>query len=123
MFYEENHFDFIDKSNKAVITFLVALTDERRNRIHHIALSLDTFRWTPLRPELFTVIAAMKGLQTLDLRLDPVPFAFNINNWENLKGYKQLLGAVQGLKEVKVWPLVVQLRHIQGDPILTFPRL
>lgn len=129
LFYEENHFDFTEHCNYQIITFLVALTDERRNRIQHLALSVSAYRSIPRSSELFTIIAASKGVKTLRLQFTDTHSGPHPTTWAALKGYKEVFHAVEGLKKVEVFGkvctdvLIVQFMHTQQDPALTFSRL
>jgi len=89
--------------HEQIITFLVALTYERRARIQHISLSFNTFPYSKCRLEMLTMVAVLKDLRQLDLFVQPLAhLSSHSETFEYFKGYKELLGAIEGLQRLKV---------------------
>ncbi|KAE9374546.1 hypothetical protein N431DRAFT_543840 [Stipitochalara longipes BDJ] len=103
LFYTVNEFHFKSghRSQSPVLTYLVAITEPRRKAIRNIQVRLPCQMSKSNGAQLFTMITACQGLQSLDLKFywswGGVP-----TTPDQLPGFKECLVAVQGLKSFSI---------------------
>jgi hypothetical protein len=105
LFYQHNEFDFSAENGypltpPSVLTYLVAITEPRRQAIRSIVLPWTSWARSKVTgAQIFTLITACQGLQSLELKL---PWALGRLQTLNLPGFKESLVAVQGLKKLTI---------------------
>ena len=103
LFYTVNefHFGYSGYRNQpAALTYLVAITEPRRNAIQNIKVPW-VYSSKVAGAQYFTLITACLGLQSLDLKLNRI-WGVPLSGGPGLPGFKECLVAVQGLKKLTV---------------------
>jgi hypothetical protein len=99
IFYRVNDFDFLNESSlSAVSTYLLAITEPRRNNIRSLSMNWRDSSKSQAS-ETFTTVATCLGLQKLHLHVQENMMWNAIKNQEKkISGFKDALIAVRGLK-------------------------
>ncbi|KAN0103103.1 hypothetical protein V8E51_011416 [Hyaloscypha variabilis] len=102
LFYTVNEFHFESgrhRGQSPVSTYLVAITEPRRKAIRNIKVKLQQQMSKSNGAQLFTMITACQGLQSLKLEFYSYWLGGIVPSTpDQLPGYKECLVAVQGLK-------------------------
>jgi len=105
LFYEANTFDFTEEVE--AVTYLVAITEHRRNAIRSVISSLELYCSSLAWPKFIAMLGSCAGLQKLVLQ---VPYRYQryheslhssnvLESLSNSSSFKQILGMMQGLME------------------------
>jgi hypothetical protein len=106
LFYSVNEFNFRNAQASNLITYLLAITEPRRNAIRSIACEWQ--RYHRDSAQMFTVLAACKSLQILDLKIDQGISDYHVIpalDCFKFPGLAESKVAVRGLKKLTLEPL------------------
>ena len=104
LFYTINDFDFKESyRNGDISTYLVAITEPRRKAIRHMRLPISWHMSAANAGQLYTLVTACHGLQSLHLQYSWRFFAGSGPFFpSSVPGFRECLIAVQGLKQLSV---------------------
>jgi hypothetical protein len=120
LFYSLNDFNFLNAEPNDPVTYLLAITEPRRNAIRSITCEWQ--RYYQCNPaQMFTVLAACNALQVLEIKIAP-RFIYHYrlgSDHSKFPGLTESKVAVRGIKkltlELRDYPGGYLSRHKEGE--------
>lgn len=106
LFYSINEFNFLKAEPNDPVTYLLAITEARRNAIRSITCEWQRY-YQRSPAQMFTVLAACNGLHVLDIKIAlRMTYQYSLgSDHSKFPGLTESKLAVRGIKKLTIEPL------------------